>query len=431
MASVTWVADQVRAHAPDAASFIAARRLAQAGGWAETGVGGEPPSVWGLCQGTGRVPYQVCIDVTDADAPGFRCSCPSSKSPCKHALALLLRWVSGQVEQADPPEWVSEWNQGRAARATRTVRSAKGPRTDAQEKAARRRAAAREQRMAAGIVELREWLRDQVRHGIAGMDKAGYRHFEPLAARLVDAQVPGLASAVRRLSFIPTSGQGWEDRMLAELSLLHLLTGEGEVPAGLAAVSRTRIGQSISSERILATPPVRDVWQVIGMRDSYEDRLAVRRIWLIGRDSGREALVLSFAAPGQTLAADLFVGTALDADLCFYPGVRALVANRYGMTHLDPVGSSVSESLRHLTNALAQDPWLESWPMLLRAAIVPGERWFVLDTAGDALPVEAKNGDQWRFLAASGGAEAVIAAEWTWSGLIPLAMFIDGGVVLP
>jgi hypothetical protein len=69
--------------------------------------------------------------------------------------------------------------------------------------------------------------------------------------------------------------------------------------------------------------------------------------------------------------------------------------------------------------------------MLLRGSIVPGERWHVVDSEGDALPLDSRCGDQWRFLAASGGAEALIAAEWSWAGLIPLTMFVDGEVILP
>lgn len=450
----------MQALAPDAPSLHTARRLASSSGWSGAGFGGEPHSLWGLCQGSGKTPYQTCVDLTE---PAYRCSCPSRKFPCKHALALLLRWASGQVGEGAPPQWVLEWHQARTAREARS--SNKGPRTQAQERAVQRRAAQREDRMAGGVLELRQWLSDQVRQGIAGLDTAGYRHFEPLAARLVDAQVPGLAASVRRLATIPSSGEGWEGRLLAELSLLHLLTtaADAQLPAELAAAVKVHIGHPMPSEQVLAGTPVRDVWQIIGVRDSQDDRLTTRRVWLIGQESGREALVLSFAAPGQTLAADLVVGTAIDADLCFYPGIsagcsleerpsdpdgsalsrrqrgeaappsiRALVAARHAARSFDAIGAaSVEESLRRLTKALCSDPWLASWPMLLRAHIVPGERWHVVDAQGDALPLDVRCGDQWRFLAASGGAEAVIAAEWGWAGLIPLTMFADGEVVLP
>jgi SWIM zinc finger len=425
-----WSPDQVRALAPDASSLQSATKLARAGGWRDCGSGGEPASVWGLCQGSGKTPYQACVDLSE---PAYRCSCPSRKFPCKHALALMLLWSGGEIKEADQPEWVREWHAGRSSRAARKVTAASAPRTEAQERAAAKRAAARQERMASGVAELRQWLADQVRHGIAGMDQLGYNHFETLAARLIDAQAPGLAGAVQAVATIPSSGPGWEERLLTEFAMLHLLTTAArlDLPDELAAVARVRLGQVIPTEQVLATPPVRDVWQVIGLRDSHEDRLSVRRVWLIGADTGREALVLSFATPGQALASDLLLGQAVDADLCFYPGARALVSAKHGTRSFKPDGLTVAEALRRLTDGLAADPWLQGWPMLLRGAIVPGDRWHVVDAEGDALPLDARCGDQWRFLAASGGAEAVIAAEWSWAGLIPLTMFVDGEVILP
>lgn len=405
--SLTWSVEQVQALAPSTAAFIAARRSASA--FSETGCDG--PHVWGLCQGTGKAPYRVRVNVQEAV---FRCSCPVQAAPCKHALGLLLLCAGGSVPEAIPPDW--------ARLDPPRKRAPKGPPSEAA-------MAARSQRVTAGVAELREWLRDQVRHGFAGLEQAGYRHFEQMAARLVDAQAPGLASAVRGLGSVASSGAGWESRFLTQLSLVYLLTGD--LPDQLADVMRVRIGYSLSTEQVLAGPRVRDHWQVIGIRDSYEERLSVRRVWLIGRDTGREALVLSFAGPGAPLPAELMTGTVIDADLCFYPGIRALVAATDGVGRWEPAGMSIGEALGRLTDGLAADPWLESWPVLLRGTVIPGERWHVMDAHGDGLPFDARSGEQWRFLAASGGEPAVIAAEWTWNGLIPLAMDVDGELVLP
>lgn len=425
-----WSLEQIRALAPDGPSLHSAGRLARTGGW--SGCGSDEEGLWGLCQGSGKTPYQVCVDLAE---PAYRCSCPSRKFPCKHALGLLLRWSSEEVGAGEPPQWVLEWRGARQARSERKAAAATpGPRTEAQVKAAERRASVRQDRIASGVAELRQWLTDQVRHGLAGMDQLGYKHFETVAARLVDAQAPGLANAVQSIATIPSSGPGWEERLLMEMALLHLLTTAAsaqELPEELGAVARSRLGMTTATEQVLAGPKVRDVWVVIGVRDSHEDRLSVRRVWLIGAQTGREALVLSYAAPGQALAGDLFTGQAVDAELCFYPGVRALVAARHEQRFLELPALTVAQALGRLTHALTADPWLSGWPMLLRGRIVPGDRWHVLDAAGDALPLDPRCGDQWRFLAASGGGEAVIAAEWSWAGLIPLTMFHEGEVILP
>src|SRR5262245_33373718 len=147
-AGTRWSADQVLHLAPDAASQRSARALATTRAWRETGHSAEPPGLWGLCAGSGTEPYQTCVDLSE---PGFRCTCPSRKVPCKHALSLMLLWSDSGVESTtQPPEWVSEWLAERHERQARTAARgetrAAGPRqeaesTDAQRKTAERRAA--------------------------------------------------------------------------------------------------------------------------------------------------------------------------------------------------------------------------------------------------------------------------------------------------
>src|SRR5690349_16661597 len=107
-----WTAPTVEALAPDTASMAAARRLARPGPWSETGH--DERAVWGLCKGSGARPYQTQADLT---GPAWKCSCPSRKLPCKHALALLLRFAAGDVPAGAPPEWVGEWLEARSRRA--------------------------------------------------------------------------------------------------------------------------------------------------------------------------------------------------------------------------------------------------------------------------------------------------------------------------
>ena len=90
---VRWTADQVLALAPDAASRKAGSKLGAAGPWSETGSCDEG-TVWGLCRGSGSKPYQTVVDLADAAGPAYKCSCPSRKFPCKHALGLLLLWAA-------------------------------------------------------------------------------------------------------------------------------------------------------------------------------------------------------------------------------------------------------------------------------------------------------------------------------------------------
>lgn len=94
--------------------------------------------------------------------------------------------------------------------------------------------------------ELEQRLTDLVRGGLAAAEQSGYGLWEETAARMVDAQAPGLAGRVRELGAIPGSGPGWPVRLLEECALLHLLDtgwlGIDRLPPPLAATVRTRVG---------------------------------------------------------------------------------------------------------------------------------------------------------------------------------------------
>ncbi|ROP33080.1 SWIM zinc finger family protein [Couchioplanes caeruleus] len=427
-----WSTAQVTAVAPDAGSLKGARSVAAASKWQATGLLDDV--LWGLCKGSGKNPYQVCVDLS---GPAYKCSCPSRKFPCKHALGLLLMWAEGIAPDpaAEPPAFVAEWQASRAARATATAQRSAGP---ADPEGARKRARQREERVAAGMAELGRWLDDQVQQGLAGAERAGRAPFETMAARLVDAQAPGAASAVRRLGDVAGIGPHWADRLLGDLAMLRLLVAGherlGALPPALAATVRTRIGFPVATEDVLATPSVGDHWQVLGQSDSDDGTIITRRTWLRGVDSGRFALHLSFAAPGQTLAADLVPGTSFDADLCFYPGaapLRALVKDRRSAPRplTAPSGATgVREAMRGWAAVLAAEPWRFDAPVLL-AGVSPSSDGFLTDTGGDSLPLAAGHREPWWLLAAAGGAPATVAAEWTPAGLRPLAAWVEGRFV--
>ncbi len=417
----------------------AARGLATPAKWVDRGAADGPPgTLWGLAKGSGSKPYQTCIDL---DEPAYRCSCPSRKFPCKHALGLLLMWSTGAVPDAASPAWVDEWHASRAGRAAKAEarRANVEPQTDEQAKAAAKRAAQRDDRVAGGVAELGLWLDDQVRGGIAGLDHAGYQHWDASAARLVDAQAPGIARRVKALAGIASSREGWDQRLLAEMGTLRLLTQAharlAELPPALAETVRGHVGYTIPIERVRATDPIRDIWQVVAVQDEVEERLTTRRSWLLGQTTGRPALVLAFSVAGQPLAADLVVGTALDADVCFYPGatpLRAIVATRYATaepcTRPTPV-TTIRQALENHADALAADPWLDAWPVLIEGVLVPGSTWHLVDADGDALPVRTRSGVPWHLVGAAGGRPTTMAGDWSSEGLQILAAYIDGEMV--
>lgn len=422
-----WGADRVLALAPDASSQRAAARLAGPSSW--TGWGAADDLVWGLCAGSGKRPYQVAADLS---GPAFRCSCPSRKFPCKHALALLLNWANGAVpEQGQPADYAQAWKATRTARIVKTA----APATAKNGAAAARRAQQRADRVAAGLSELETWLCDQVRAGLSS-SASGYRHAEAIAARMVDAQVPGMAAALRRLCTVPVSGEGWPGRLLGEYALLHLLVRAygnlDALPAGLAEVVRSRIGYTTSRGDVLAQPGVTDRWQVLAVRDLPDAPIPARRIWLRGRDTRRFALFLSFAGGGNfgpDPEAALTPGTELHAGLHYYPGqppLRAVAGTRYGVPSVAarPDGAGdVAVLLDDWAAALEQDPWLTEWPALLAGTpAATGNRWYLVGSSGAAVPLLGAEA-VWTVLAVSGGNPVTVAGEWSPAGLTPLTVW--------
>jgi len=477
-----WSADSVLALAPDDASRRAAATLARPAPWDGAGAAGD--LVWGQCAGSGKNPYQVIVDLA---GPAFKCSCPSRKFPCKHALAVLLLWSAGTLpDEPEPADYASAWQEARQAKA-------QGPRAAARTEAAdspgaagspasasegagpgpddsgggstasaAKRAAERARRVTDGLADLREWLRDQVRAGLAGGGTAGggTSQAELMAARMVDAQAPGVAAALRGLADAgtPTSPRGGPGGLLAEYALLHLLIRAherlGQLPAGLAAVVRSRVGYPVSKDDVLARPAVTDHWLVVAVRELTDGTVPGRRIWVRGRQTGQWAMLLTFAAPNgawQDLGtARLRPGAEVHADLHYYPGqppLRALIGTR----HADPApgappgaDDAIDAQLTDWSAALEQDPWLTTWPVLLAGAPVPpvsaldgapgahgsglvgaappgsqGSRWYLVDRAGRALPL-ADRESLWTLLAVSGGDPVTVAGEWHPDGLVAL-----------
>ena len=148
--------------APDPSAQRAAQALASSRSWPLTGAA-EPAALWGECRGSATAPYRTVVDLS---GPAYRCSCPSRKFPCKHALALLLLWSDGCVSHQtdEPPDWAASWIAAQMAQAQAKADDAKElagpaaahPKTAhpqlAHPQVALRRAEQREARVATGLV---------------------------------------------------------------------------------------------------------------------------------------------------------------------------------------------------------------------------------------------------------------------------------------
>ncbi|MGW7525402.1 SWIM zinc finger family protein [Streptomyces sp. NPDC054783] len=436
-----WTAEQVLSLAPDAVSRKAGGKLGTAGPWSEAGSG--EGTVWGLCKGSGSRPYQTVVDLADVDGPAYKCSCPSRKFPCKHALGLLLLWTvddSSVPASAQPPDWAEQWLEGRRRRAKSKQGRSEGSSGSgsADPEAARRRAERRTERVTAGATELEHRLADLLRGGLAAAEQAGYALWDETAARMVDAQAPGLASRIRELGAIPASGAGWPARLLEECALLHLLDQgwlrRDRLPDALAATVRSRLGLPGTADGT----PLRDRWLVLAQYDKVDPKLTTRRIWVHGATSGLTRLLLSYGAAGRAPELSLPVGLALDAELSAYPGAgrsRSALGERFAPAApaaFRPPGTSTAEAAARYGEALRDDPWLESVPVTLGRVIpVPdGDEWQLADADADsALPLTRAARSRpglWRLVALSGGTPVTVFGECGHRGFTPLTAWPKG-----
>jgi hypothetical protein len=427
-----WTVDDVLRLAPDATSAGAARRLSLSGIWSQLGSSGS--LVWGRCQGSAREPYQVTVDLTE---PSFRCTCPSRKQPCKHGLALLMLWASGDgsvTEESRPAEWVNRL----AAHTPGPERAAAPPDPAAQAK----RLAERMAKMSAGVEEFERWLLDLVRQGLASARHQPFAFWDTAAARLVDAQLPGLAERVRAIPAVLHSADDWAERLLVELARGYLAVSAWErhhdLADDLASDLRVVLGWPRRTEEVLASGErVTDRWAVIGLRQEADARLQSQRTWLAGETSGRLAMVLDFAAAGATLAVAQVLGSLIQAELAFYPGSeprRAMFTGErdvVGSTTALP-GTGIAAALDRSATWFAANPFLDRVPMALTKVVpVAGTetgRHVVVDGDGVALPLD-RDGGVLLLLALSGGQPVDVFGEWDGHGLLPVTVVANGAMV--
>jgi len=444
--AVLWTPGQVLALAPDPGVVRSAQDLATPRQWQQ--LGANEQCAWGLHQGSGSAPYQVQIELS---GPALHCTCPSRKQPCKHSVGLFLLLVSQPQAFSSPhlPEWVAEWlqkRQERLAAAPAAGRPRKSSSKAGKSSDPKKRSARRQSNVAAGVADLERWLHDLVRQGLAQLTHQQLRTWETTAARLVDAQAPGLARCVRELYEAALAGASGRSRLLEQASHLYLLVQAFQhidsLPPGLQAEVRQQIGWTVSQDELQALPGVCDRWLVVGRHVQEETSgpagrkasLVSQRTWLLGQQNGRSALVLQFAFAGEPLDQSLPPGSVLEAELVYYPGAYPLRASlRRRLSDLQPLQSfggyaSLREASAAYSAALAQNPWNEAFPLALQA-VVPFQQeqnWAVRDEQNDWLPLSPAFAEGWELLAISGGQPLPLFGEWNGRTLQPMGTCIGG-----
>jgi len=403
--------EQILQLAPDEASAKTGRQLATPHKWVTLAC--NDVAIWGECQGSGKNPYQTAIDLAGI---AFKCNCPSRKFPCKHGLGLFLLFAENRetfTESDNMPSFVAEWLSKRQTRVTTARETTAEKPVD--EAARAKRTESREKKVNGGIDELRSWLSDVIRAGIAHVPQQAYQFHSNITARMVDAQAGGLASQLRQINEINFFNEGWQKQLLKRLSGIYMISegyrNRNTLPAATARDIATLIGWTIPKEEVLQTEPVTDQWIVLSVTMSEESNVTTERIWLYGLGTNRFALLLNFYAGNQPYQTMLVPGIQIDADIVYYPGsvpMRALIREQRplsGRATQITIPNSFSTVYNNISDALSKNPFLEQIPFMIEAvkATFANDRWFVTDEEGLSVPLSNPEEECWNMLAFSGG----------------------------
>jgi hypothetical protein len=471
---LTWTEAQARALITDPGTLKRGQELAAPTKWSN--LGQTETAAWGECKGSGSKPYQTGIDLTE---PAFKCSCPSRVFPCKHGagLLLLLARQPQLLNGTTPPPWLQEWldkrQQTQSKKPAKPAEEAAVISDDAAasttsidaEIARKKREAQRLSRMQQGATELETWLVDLMRAGLAAAQSQLSSFWESQAARLVDNQLPGLATVLRDLTGVRHQGPAWPERLLGQVGELYLLARTARNLEQLPAETRQEIlqqlGVSSKKEEVLATQPaVADQWLVLSQTTTEEERLLVRRSWLQGQETDRFALIVEFSFGGQAFSTPLLLGGRYAGSVTFYPGllpVRAVPGELtfLGTSTLAPVGGTTPALLLEAYAAgLARHPWLRELPVVLAGGVPwqtttgawvlrfstddlaetsPSSPAATIAAAGPSgaaepgvprevwVPLACNELDGWQLRAVSGGYPLTVFGEWTGAALRPLS----------
>jgi hypothetical protein len=470
--SAALTKDKIERLAPDQASLGAALKLVKPSKWPVLGSDAGTTLLWGECLGSGATPYRVVVATADL---GYKCTCPSRKFPCKHALALMWHYCDrpGHFVERAVPGWVDDWLARRrgksgneaaagvgsdaAASGARTPRggsiaaalveapAASPPDPKAAARAEAQRERIRQEREASilsGLDELDLWIADQLNHGIAGFAVNAVKSCRTLAARLVDAKAAGLAGLLDGLAadvFRVPEAQRAElvmERLAAMTLIAAAYRRQDVLPQALKADVRRAVGWTVKREELLAGATALRAtgsWMVVAARSEVQpDKLRRLETWLLRLDNEesnphapRFALLLDFIPVSAGAQASPYTpGEMLLAELVFYPSATPLRAHiaKSEPIPFDPLAepppwpqfpAGLGQALDSYDAALASQPWLDAWPLAVsQVHLVRGESSGLLVTGADGVTLPLSASQAEAVLPLLGLGEVAITGLW-------------------
>jgi len=351
-------------------------------------LGRSARGLWGECKGSAL--YQTRVDLLDYSS---KCTCPSRKFPCKHALGLLFlaAAAAAQLTERDEPQWVADWLNQRQQKAQAKAQPAEKKPVD--EKAQAKRADARISAMLAGLDVTERWLHDLVQQGLAQSDLD--QQLKTAALRLQDAKAGALAERLRQIGAMSERQQSERIAQLGQVQwLIDLFRRRDQLSAAWRAEVDAWVGLSEREEEVLDSGErVSGEFFIAGVSSIEGERLREERTWLI-EPGGRSFLKLEFlfgAARGALFPA----GASVSGTLALY---RACAAQRVLLAQTELKPTQVIPALHHINEALtlhaaqlARSPFCRTSAACVAdlTVIAHQDSYWLHDRSGVALPIAA------------------------------------------
>ncbi len=369
---------QIEALSPKPEAFKAGNKLATESQWLE--LGSSERSLWGKIKGSGSQPYFTQVDHQNFAS---KCTCPSRQFPCKHGLALLLIFAQkSNVDTIEEPEWVKDWIDKRRTKVEIKEQKEQSPEEIAKKELAKeKRDEDRLVLVQSGIDEINLWLSDLMKSGLLELPAIPSEQFTKLAARMVDAKAPGLASWVKSLANINyTTMDVWYEEAQEIIAKLNLIirgwNNLEQLSPDWQLTIKNLIGWNQSPKELMDAKDaftVKDDWIVLGQEKELIEDITVIRTWLWGIESSLSCLDLAFVFGGNSPELKFIPGSVIKAEIAYFEGhhkqrgiVRMIRESKDYFEKMPQLLEGFTTLQQKIKAQLAHYPWLNNEAYLVQ-----------------------------------------------------------------
>ena len=232
---------------------------------------------------------------------------------------------------------------------------------------------------------------------------------------MIDAQAPGLAMRLRALQEIDFNSETWKSYLTESMAKLYLLVQSYKNIENLSEdwknEIRTQIGYSQSKDSVLAEEAIADSWLVLHKQSRKINDINTDIYWFYGKRNKLFTKCLNFTAAGSFSTENWVPGSVYEGTLCLYKGIgtcRRALFKKFEFikeNFVPECSTNLKQVAAVYRNAMFTNPFSEDIPILINdvTAVRNGEKYTLLDNAGNAVRVKMSEKTFIDILALTGG----------------------------